>query len=85
VKHTWQHQYVEANGLRVHCVAQGAGPLLLLLHGFPEFWYSARFKFVGVAGARRHGAQCAGRVRGGYFDAWSNRLTISAVRSRFLS
>jgi len=85
VKHLWQHQYVEANGLRVHFVAQGAGPLLLLLHGFPEFWYSWRVKIIGVPGVRRHGARCAGRVRGSYFDAWSNRLTISAVRSRFLS
>lgn len=83
MKHSWHHQYVEANGLRVHYVAQGTGPLLLLLHGFPEFWYSWRFQIVGVPGARRHGAQLWGS--GGYFDVWSNRLTISAVRSRFLS
>jgi len=27
------------NGVRLHYVAAGAGPLVLLLHGFPEFWY----------------------------------------------
>ena len=36
------HRYVHANGLRFHCVEGGAGPLVLLLHGFPEFWYSWR-------------------------------------------
>ncbi len=30
-----------ANGIRLHCVAQGAAdaPLMLFVHGFPEFWY----------------------------------------------
>ncbi len=38
----WTHQFVETNGIRLHCVTQGSGPLMLLLHGFPEFWYSWR-------------------------------------------
>ncbi|MGZ3618106.1 MAG: alpha/beta fold hydrolase [Ktedonobacteraceae bacterium] len=37
---TWQHQYIVANGIRMHYVTQGEGPLIVLLHGFPEFWYS---------------------------------------------
>ena len=32
-------QYVQVSGLRVHCVTTGKGPLILFLHGFPEFWY----------------------------------------------
>src|SRR5215213_11891677 len=35
-----KHEYVEANGLRLHYVTEGSGPLLLLLHGFPEFSYA---------------------------------------------
>lgn len=31
--------YVTANGFRLHCMAAGDGPLMLFLHGFPEFWY----------------------------------------------
>jgi len=31
--------YVEVNGVRLHCVTAGKGPLILFLHGFPEFWY----------------------------------------------
>ncbi len=38
----WTHHTVQANGLRLHYVAAGEGPLLLFLHGFPEFWYSWR-------------------------------------------
>jgi len=38
----WQHQFVYTNGLRLHYVTQGTGPLVVLLHGFPEFWYSWR-------------------------------------------
>ncbi len=37
-----RHRFVEANGVRFHCVEAGDGPLVLLLHGFPEFWYSWR-------------------------------------------
>jgi pimeloyl-ACP methyl ester carboxylesterase len=38
----WHHGLVTANGIRFHVVEAGEGPLLLLLHGFPEFWYSWR-------------------------------------------
>jgi pimeloyl-ACP methyl ester carboxylesterase len=34
--------YVSVNGLRLHCVCEGAGELVLFLHGFPEFWYAWR-------------------------------------------
>jgi pimeloyl-ACP methyl ester carboxylesterase len=39
---TWQHDYITSNGIRLHYVTQGEGPLMLMLHGFPEFWYSWR-------------------------------------------
>ena len=32
----------EVNGIRMHWVEQGTGPLVLLCHGFPESWYSWR-------------------------------------------
>lgn len=38
----WQHQYITSNGIKLHYVTQGDGPLMLMLHGFPEFWYSWR-------------------------------------------
>jgi epoxide hydrolase 4 len=36
------HRWVDVQGLRLHCVEAGAGPLVVLLHGFPEFWYAWR-------------------------------------------
>ena len=35
----WKDQYAEVNGIKLHYVEQGKGPLILFLHGFPEFWY----------------------------------------------
>src|SRR5688572_25435966 len=36
----WTHRFVNANGSRFHVVEQGTGPLVVLLHGFPEFWWA---------------------------------------------
>jgi epoxide hydrolase 4 len=33
------HEYAEVNGVRLHYAKAGRGPLMLFLHGFPEFWY----------------------------------------------
>jgi alpha/beta hydrolase fold len=38
--------------LRLHCVEAGAGPLVVLLHGFPEFWYAWRHQIPALADAR---------------------------------
>jgi pimeloyl-ACP methyl ester carboxylesterase len=31
------HRWIDVGGLRLHCVEAGTGPLVVLLHGFPEF------------------------------------------------
>lgn len=36
---SWNHGYAEANGIRIHYVREGSGTPLVLLHGWPEFWY----------------------------------------------
>jgi pimeloyl-ACP methyl ester carboxylesterase len=45
----WQHGTLTTNGIRMHYVTQGTGPLIVLLHGFPEFWYSWRFQIPVLA------------------------------------
>jgi epoxide hydrolase 4 len=45
----WQHCFVETNSIRLHCVTQGEGDLVILLHGFPEFWYSWRHQIPALA------------------------------------
>ena len=39
---SWKHEYIITNKVKLHYVTQGEGPLMLMLHGFPEFWYSWR-------------------------------------------
>jgi pimeloyl-ACP methyl ester carboxylesterase len=46
---SWQHCFVETNRIRLHCVTQGEGELVILLHGFPEFWYSWRHQIPALA------------------------------------
>ncbi|GLV58321.1 hydrolase [Dictyobacter sp. S3.2.2.5] len=41
---SWQHHDIMTNTIRMHYVTQGEGPLIVLLHGFPEFWYSWRLQ-----------------------------------------
>lgn len=45
----WQHQFVETNRIRLHCITQGEGELVILLHGFLEFWYSWRYQIPSLA------------------------------------
>ncbi|HAC65251.1 MAG TPA: epoxide hydrolase [Cyanothece sp. UBA12306] len=40
------HNYIQTNGIKLHYVSQGEGSLMLMLHGFPEFWYSWRHQIV---------------------------------------
>ena len=44
-----RHRFVEANGVRFHLVEAGSGPLVLLLHGFPEFWFGWRSQIPALA------------------------------------
>ncbi|MFF4909972.1 alpha/beta fold hydrolase [Streptomyces sp. NPDC001260] len=46
-----RHRTVEAPAGRLHLVEQGTGPLVLLVHGFPESWYSWRDQIPALAAA----------------------------------
>ena len=45
------HHFVETNGIRMHYVEAGKGPLVILCHGFPESWYSWRHQIEALAEA----------------------------------
>src|SRR3954463_14033761 len=47
----WAHRDVSANGVRLHAAEAGDGPLVLLLHGFPQFWWTWRGQLTGLAAA----------------------------------
>jgi pimeloyl-ACP methyl ester carboxylesterase len=48
------HRQIETNGISMHLAEAGEGPLVLLLHGFPELWYSYRHQLEALAGAGYH-------------------------------
>ena len=48
------HRFVQTNGIKMHIAELGSGPLVLLIHGFPESWYSWRNQFVALANAGFH-------------------------------
>ncbi len=62
---TWQHREIVTNGIRMHYVTQGEGPLIVLLHGFPEFWYSWRHQIPILA---EHGYTVVAPDLRGYND-----------------
>ena len=43
--------YAEIGDQRLHYVEAGEGPLIVLLHGFPEFWYGWRLQIQPLAAA----------------------------------
>jgi pimeloyl-ACP methyl ester carboxylesterase len=47
----WRHRVDQVNGVRLHSVETGEGPLVLLVHGFPESWYSWRHQLDPLAAA----------------------------------
>ena len=46
-----QHHFATTNGIKLHYVEQGSGPLFVMCHGFPESWYSWRHQIPAFAAA----------------------------------
>ncbi|XP_061994405.1 uncharacterized protein LOC133712317 [Rosa rugosa] len=44
-----EHRTVKVNGINMHVAVKGQGPVVLLLHGFPELWYSWRHQIQTLA------------------------------------
>src|SRR6201991_370196 len=51
VTEEFEHDQIEVNGISVHTVSAGSGPLVVFCHGFPESWYSWRHQLSAVAAA----------------------------------
>ena len=47
-------QYATINGIRYHYAEAGKGPLVIMLHGFPELWFSWRNQLQALANAGYH-------------------------------
>jgi pimeloyl-ACP methyl ester carboxylesterase len=76
-----RHGYADANGMRLHYASAGASgdPLMLFLHGFPEFWYAWR-RQLAEFGRDRHAV--AGDMRG--YNLSSKPDGVDAYRTKHL-
>jgi len=48
------HRTIKTNGINMHIAEAGEGPLVILVHGFPELWYSWRHQIPAIADAGFH-------------------------------
>jgi pimeloyl-ACP methyl ester carboxylesterase len=37
-----EHGYADSDGVKTHYASLGKGPLVVMIHGFPDFWYTWR-------------------------------------------
>lgn len=44
-----EHHYADASGVKLHYAALGEGPLVVMIHGFPDFWYTWREQMRALA------------------------------------
>ena len=49
-----RHRHVRVNGIRYHYAEAGEGPLVVMIHGFPELWYSYRHQLAALSSAGYH-------------------------------
>ncbi|XVX20860.1 alpha/beta fold hydrolase [Actinomycetota bacterium] len=84
----WKHRFVAANGARFHVAEVGEGPLVLFLHGFPQFWWAWRHQLVAVAEAGfravaldLRGFGASDKPPRGYDTTTSVRDVTSVIRS----
>ena len=43
-----KHGYADSKGVKIHYAETGEGPLVVMIHGFPDFWYSWRHQMAGL-------------------------------------
>lgn len=77
------HGYADSNGVKIHYASVGTGPLMVMIHGFPDFWYTWRAQMEGLSDR----FQCVAIDQRGYnlsdkpkgVDNYSVRLLVGDV------
>src|SRR5258708_40376906 len=44
-----EHGYADNNGVKIHYASLGTGPLIVMIHGFPDFWYTWRHQMAALS------------------------------------
>ena len=48
-----EHGYADNNGVKIHYATIGSGPTVVMIHGFPDFWYGWRYQMEALANEYR--------------------------------
>ena len=48
-----KHGYADSGGVKIHYAALGDGPLVVMLHGFPDYWYTWRHQMEALSGSHQ--------------------------------
>jgi epoxide hydrolase 4 len=81
-----EHRYADSSGVKIHYAALGKGKLVVLIHGFPDFWYSWRHQMQSlvqagyrVAAVDQRGYNLSDRPAG--VDNYSMRMLVGDIAS----
>lgn len=44
------HEFADSDGVKIHYAKAGEGPLVVFIHGFPDYWYTWRYQMAGLMG-----------------------------------
>jgi pimeloyl-ACP methyl ester carboxylesterase len=44
-----KHGYADSNGVKIHYASLGTGPLVVMIHGFPDYWYTWRHQMEALS------------------------------------
>ena len=44
-----EHRFADNDGVKIHYAVAGSGPLIVFIHGFPDFWYSWKDQMEGLS------------------------------------
>ncbi len=47
------HHYADSDGVKIHYVTLGEGPLVIMIHGFPDYWYTWRHQMEALSANHR--------------------------------
>jgi len=78
-----EHGYADSNGVKIHYASLGKGPLIVMIHGFPDFWYTWRDQMEALSTSYQvvavdlRGYNLSGKPKG--VDNYDMRLLVGDI------
>lgn len=80
-----EHGYADSQGVKIHYASLGEGPLVVMMHGFPDYWYTWHHQMEALAPDYRvvamdlRGYNLSDKPKG--IEDYSMRLLVGDVRA----